>query len=80
MLYYMDELMTAMNATPGRRRFNVFGSVLIILIGVVVVSVGLPALVLLAIFCLDLVVYLVLVVRWARKDALAAHRQGEREV
>jgi hypothetical protein len=77
MLYYVDELMMAMNATPGRRRFNIVGGVLIILVSTALISFGAPALILYAVICVGLVVHLTLVVLWARRDALEAHRQGE---
>jgi hypothetical protein len=77
MLYYVDELMMAMNAAPGRRRFNIVGGVLIILVSTALISFGAPALILYAVICVGLVVHLTLVVLWARRDALEAHRQGE---
>lgn len=79
MLYYVDELMTATNATPGRRLFNLASAVLIILVGTALISVGASSPTLYAVICVDLVVHVALVVRWARRDALEAYRQREIE-
>lgn len=79
MLYYIDELITAANANPSRRRFNTASAVFIILVGAALIGVGASTLIFVTVISVDLVVHVILVVRWARKDALAAYRQRERE-
>lgn len=42
MLYYLDELLTAMRATPGRRRPNLISGVVLIVIAGVLFLAGAP--------------------------------------
>ncbi|MEV8150580.1 hypothetical protein AB0O52_20850 [Arthrobacter sp. NPDC080073] len=79
MLYYLDELLTAMRATPGRRRYNLISGVVFIGIAGVLFLAGAPFPVFVAFFCVSFVLDIALVVRWARRDALAAYRQTESE-
>ncbi|MFF2298096.1 hypothetical protein [Arthrobacter sp. NPDC058127] len=79
MLYYLDELRTAMNATPGRRRYNLISGVVFIVIAGALFVAGAPFPVFVAYFCASFVLDIALVVRWARKDAIAAYRQTESE-
>ena len=79
MLYYLDELRTAMNATPGRRRYNLISSVVFIVIAAALFVAGAPFPVFVAFFCASFFLDIALVVTWARSDALAAYRQTESE-
>lgn len=78
MLHYLDELMTAMNATPGRRWFNLASAVLIVGIFGPLASVGVSNWVIFPAICVEFVCHIALVASWARKDAFEAYRQSER--
>lgn len=43
MLYYLDELLTAMNATPGRRWFNIASAVFIVVMFGALAGIGVPS-------------------------------------
>ncbi|MBB6407234.1 Na+/alanine symporter [Arthrobacter sp. AZCC_0090] len=78
MLHYLDELMTAMNATPGRRWFNIASAVLIVVIFGTLARVGVSSWIIVPALCIEFVCHGALVNSWARKDALEAYRQSER--
>ncbi len=75
MLYYLDELLTAMNATPGRSWFNIASAVLIVVIFGAVAWVGVSSWVVVPGHCIEFVCYGAIVASWARKDAFEAYRQ-----
>ncbi|WP_284752974.1 hypothetical protein [Arthrobacter sp. efr-133-R2A-120] len=78
MLYYLDELLTAMNATPGRRWFNIASAVLIVVIFGAFARAGVSSWVIVPAVCIEFVCHGALVASWARKDAFEAYKQGER--
>lgn len=79
MLYYLDELRTAMSATPGRRRYNLISGVLFVVIAGAHFVAEAPFLVFVAFFCAAFALDIALVAIWARRDALAAYRQTRSE-
>ncbi|MEJ1181635.1 hypothetical protein ACFC25_18590 [Pseudarthrobacter sp. NPDC055928] len=79
MLYYLDELITATNATQRRRWFNIASALLVVVLIGALARAGVSSWVIGAALCVDLVVHVIFVVHWARKDALAAYKQSERE-
>ncbi|MCZ9883014.1 hypothetical protein [Arthrobacter sp. B2a2-09] len=79
MLYYLDELRTAMSATRGRRRYNLISGVLFIVIAGALFVAGAPFAVFVTFFCAAFALDIALVVSWARSDVLAAYRQTESE-
>ncbi|MFK4298699.1 fatty acid desaturase [Arthrobacter sp. GAS37] len=78
MLCYQDELLTAMNATPGRRWFNIASAVLIVVIFGALARAGVSSWVIVPAVCIEFVCHGTLVASWARKDAFEAYRQSER--
>lgn len=78
MLYYLDELLTAVNATPGRRWFNLASAVLIVVMFGALARTGVSSWVIVPVICIEFVCHGALVASWPRKNAFEAYRQSER--
>ncbi|GAB2712704.1 hypothetical protein ACX801_15650 [Arthrobacter bambusae] len=78
MLYYLDELLTAVNATPGRRWFNLASAVLIVVMFGALARTGVSSWVIVPVVCIEFVCHAALVAAWARKDIFEAYRRSER--
>lgn len=79
MLHYLSELHSARHATSGRRRYNLISCVVFIVVAGALFATGAPFPIFVAFFWAAFVLDIALVVRWARKDALAAYRLTESE-
>jgi hypothetical protein len=67
MLYYLDELLTAMDATPGRRWFNLASAVLTVVIFGALARAGVSSWVIVPAVCIEFLCHGALVAVWAEK-------------